>query len=176
VHVVDDPRPYALTLPGRAGRIVVSSGLADLLDGPELEAVLAHEQAHSRHRHDRHLLLAELAAAWLPPLGVLSARTRFSVERWADDIAAAMCRDRQLVADTLAKVALHQVPMTTAAGVASFGGLGVLARVRALLEPPVTDVRRSAAGGLWTALAATAAGAAYQLHHLERLIAALCRH
>ena len=54
VLLVDDAAPLAWTLPRRHGGIVVSTGTLDALTNHELDAVLAHEQAHLSQRH--HLL------------------------------------------------------------------------------------------------------------------------
>ena len=50
--VVDHPAAAAYCLPGRRSQIVVSVGALDLLRPAELAAVLAHERAHLRERHD----------------------------------------------------------------------------------------------------------------------------
>lgn len=165
-------KPYAVTLPGRAGQIVISTALVDLLDDDERRIVLAHEQAHARHRHDRYLLVAELAAAALPPLRGLARRVNYSIERWADEAAAAVCGDRRLVAVTLGKVALHTNPP----GVAGFAGLGVASRIDALLAPAVPMPDRGRLVVLWSSLAVTAGFSLYQLHHLELLLTGLCPH
>lgn len=172
IHVAHSHKPYAVTLPGRAGQIVISTAMVDLLDDDERRIVVAHERAHARYRHDRYLLTAELAAALLPPLRGLARRVNFSIERWADEAAAAVCGDRKLVAITLGKVALQTNPPT----VAGFSGLGVAARMAALLEPPVPSPHRAQLLVLWSSLAVIAAFSAYQLHHLEQLITALCPH
>jgi Zn-dependent protease with chaperone function len=172
IHIAHSHRPYAVTLPGRAGQIVISTAMVDMLDDDEQRIVVAHERAHARYRHDRYLLTAELAAAALPPLRALARRVNFSIERWADEAAAAACGDRRLVAVTLGKVALQTHPAT----VAGFAGLGVAARVGALLEPPIPTPHRSQLLLLWSSLAVTAGFSVYQLHHLERLVTALCPH
>jgi Zn-dependent protease with chaperone function len=172
IHITNSHKPYAVTLPGRAGQIVISTALVDMLDEDERRIVLAHEQAHARYRHDRYLLVAELAAAALPPLRALARRVNYSIERWADEAAASVCGDRRLVAVTLGKVALEANP----AGVAGFAGLGVASRIGALLEPPVPMPDRRQLVVLWSSLAVTAGFSLYQLHHLERLLTALCPH
>ena len=104
---------FAYSLPGPGRRIAVSSGLVEALDGDELAVVLAHERGHARHRHDRHLLAAELAASLVPPLEWLRRRLRFALERWADEEAVdAAGGDRERVALTLAKVALGRCRRT----------------------------------------------------------------
>lgn len=172
IHVARSHNPYAVTLPGRAGQIIISTAMVDMLDDDERRIVVAHEQAHARYRHDRYLLTAELAAAVLPPLRALAKRVHFSIERWADEAAAAACGDRELVAVTLGKVALQSHPPT----VAGFSGLGVAARVGALLAAPIPTPHRSQLVALWSSLAVTGGFSLYQLHHLERLLTALCPH
>ena len=54
--VVDYPAAAAYCLPGIKSQIVVSVGTLDLLAPAELAAVLAHERAHLRARHDLVLI------------------------------------------------------------------------------------------------------------------------
>lgn len=173
VHVADDQRPFAVTLPGRGGQIVVSSGLIDLLEPAETEVVMAHEHAHARLRHDRYLLVAELSAAALPPVRPLARWARFSVERWADETAAAACGNRRLVAETVGKVALFGRPSP---GMLGFAGSGVSNRVIALLQPPAPAPRAAGRIALGLAIAGTALASAYQIHHLGALLGAMCLH
>lgn len=164
---------FAYSLPGPGRRIALSSGLVEALDVDELDVVLAHERGHARHRHDRQLLAAELAACLVPPLEWLRRRLRFALERWADEEAVeAAGGDRERVARTLAKVALG--PSEPPRVVAAFNGLGVAARVEALLHP-----RQLRHEGCWTTaiglgVAAVASAAALQAHHLAALLVTLC--
>ena len=53
LRVLAEETPLAYCLPAmRGSRVVVSVGALDCLDDGELRAVLAHEQAHLRARHD----------------------------------------------------------------------------------------------------------------------------
>jgi hypothetical protein len=176
VQVVADVRPYAVTLPGAGGRIVVSSGLLDLLDETETEIVLAHERAHAHYRHDRYLLVAALASVLVPPLRVVADRLRWAVERWADEVAARSCGDRRRVAETLGRVALSTVASPGPAGLAGFGGSGVTGRVRALLQPPSVRPSRVVIAGLWGGLLTAGVLGVHQLHHLGSLAEVLCQH
>jgi Zn-dependent protease with chaperone function len=54
--VVDHPAVAAYCVPGRRSAIVVSTGSLDLLTEQEMRAVLAHERAHARERHDLVIL------------------------------------------------------------------------------------------------------------------------
>jgi Zn-dependent protease with chaperone function len=52
VHVLEHEAPTAYCVPGLRSRVVVSSGTVSSLTDRELAAVLSHEQAHVRARHD----------------------------------------------------------------------------------------------------------------------------
>ncbi len=52
LRVLDGPLPLAYCVPGREPRVVLSDGVLTVLDRAQVDAVLAHEQAHLRHRHE----------------------------------------------------------------------------------------------------------------------------
>ena len=59
VDIVEAPRAFAFAYGWIRPRICVSTGLIDLLDEAELEAVLLHEGWHAAHRDPLRLLLAQ---------------------------------------------------------------------------------------------------------------------
>ena len=59
-------------------------------------------------------------------------------------------------------------------GVVGFAGLGVSARVGALLAEPAPAPRNATMLGLWLAIGFTGVLALFQLHHLLSLVTALC--
>jgi Zn-dependent protease with chaperone function len=88
--VVDHPAAAAYCLPGLRSAIVVSAGTLELLDADELAAVLAHERAHLRERHDLVLLpFAALLRAfrWAPIARTAQRAVALLVEMHADDRA-----------------------------------------------------------------------------------------
>lgn len=90
VSVIDHPGVVAYCVPGRASDIVLSAGALARLDRRELQAVLAHEEAHVRFRHDL-VLLPAVALARFVPLGVghrIREHLELLVEMCADDYAA----------------------------------------------------------------------------------------
>jgi Zn-dependent protease with chaperone function len=137
--VVDYPAAAAYCVPGLRSRIVISAGALDLLDQAELAAVLAHERAHLRERHDLVLLpFTALARAF--PWSVLVQRSYASVallvEMLADDHAARQRPARELVT-ALIRVGAAGTPAGTLA-VADEDAedeSGVTARVERLLTP-----------------------------------------
>lgn len=171
--VVDSDEWFAYSLPGPGRRVAWSSGLVGALDREELEVVLAHERGHTDHRHDRHLLVAELAASLVPPLEPLCRRLRFSLERWADESAvSALGGDRKRVAVTLARVALG--PASLSGAVAGFNGLGVAARVDALMWPRPLNREGWWCSVIGLGVVAVVVVAAVQAHHVAALAVTLC--
>jgi hypothetical protein len=52
MRILQHPTPTAYCIPGRQSRVVLSQGVLDALPPDQLEAVVAHEEAHLRGRHD----------------------------------------------------------------------------------------------------------------------------
>ena len=173
VHVVPLDRPVAYAQTGRGGGVVVSTGMLAALQPDERRAVLAHELAHLRHRHDRFLVIGQLAGGLLL-LRPAARQLRHALERWADEDAAAALGDRVIVARAVARAALvGQAPPASQLGMM---GADVPRRVEALLGPPTHMRAASARPSLAAAVVfGTVLSAALQLHHLARLVSAVCR-
>lgn len=176
LDVVDTEEPIAYAVPGAPGHVVVSSGMLRCLEPSERRVLLAHEQSHLEHRHDRYIALVELVAATVPVLRPLADHVRFATERWADEDAAAQLGDRRLVARAIARAALAQADWRPQR-VLALAGLGVPARVEALLEErrPAAMVADAAATAGGAALAVSVGSSAVQLHHLVAFAAHVCR-
>ena len=98
--VVDHPAAAAYCVPGLRSRIVVSAGALDLLDQAELAAVLAHERAHARERHDLVLLPFTALCRAFPWSGSAQrayATVALLIEMLADDHALRHRPARELV-------------------------------------------------------------------------------
>ncbi|MFD9370006.1 M56 family metallopeptidase [Streptomyces sp. NPDC060020] len=168
--VLDEEHPDAYALPGRPGRIVITSGMLRALTGEEREVVLAHERAHLRGHH--HLLVAvvELAARCHPGLRAVREPLRYALERSADESAARAVGDRRLTARAIGRAALatrtsparHRPGFTLAATTGP-----VPLRVAALLGQPArtgapSAPRRLATVTLLACLVVASAGASFQ--------------
>lgn len=164
--VLQDRRPDAYALPGRPGRVVVTTAMLRALDPREREALLAHERAHLGGRHHLFLYAYGLAAACHPALRVLRGPLSYALERWADECAARAVGDRRLAARAVARAALAVGPAVRVApaGLSAVAG-PVPRRVAALLTTPPPSPFRAArgprlvAGVLLLALALSAGGA-----------------
>jgi Zn-dependent protease with chaperone function len=106
VVVAEDAAPDAYTLPGLPCRIVVTTGMLRALSSPERRVLLAHERAHATWYHYLFTTMARLAAAANPLLRPVAAEVGYTVERWADERAAALTGDRKLAAQAIARAAL----------------------------------------------------------------------
>jgi Zn-dependent protease with chaperone function len=94
LRVLDGPVPFAYSVPGRSPRMVLSEGALKVLDDEQVAAVLAHESAHLRHRHDVVIeSFTALYQAVPPPLrsrAPLDA-VHLLLEMVADDAARKRC-------------------------------------------------------------------------------------
>jgi Zn-dependent protease with chaperone function len=107
--VVDHPAAAAYCVPGLRSAIVISAGALDLLDQAELAAVLAHERAHLRARHDLVLLpfTALLRAfRWSAVAREANREVALLVEMMADDRAQRRLPAREL-ATALLRVGVY---------------------------------------------------------------------
>ena len=152
--VVDYPTAAAYCLPGLRSRIVVISvGTLELLGRGELAAVLAHERAHLRERHDLVLLpFTALRRAFPRSATCKDAHLAVAllIEMLADDHALRARPARELVS------ALVRVG-TAGACPAPAGALGagegeVAARVTRLIQP-VRPLPTAAVAGICFAAA-----------------------
>lgn len=140
--VLEDDRPLAHALPGRPGRIVVSTTMLATLAPAERRALLAHERAHLANSHHLFVAVVDVLAAANPLLRPLTDVIRFTTERWADEVAAGKVGDRSVVAQAVGKAALagRVKPIRGVALAATAGP--VPRRVAALLStPPVYRMR-----------------------------------
>src|SRR5258707_372812 len=126
IVVVPGPAIDAYALPGRRGRIVVSGCLPDRLDPGSPAALIAHQQAHLAGRHHLFASVARLAAAANPMLLPVARSVEYTVERWADEHAAAVMGNRRLVAETIGQVALLASPRPREAAGIALGAVGQL--------------------------------------------------
>ncbi|MEV4640523.1 M56 family metallopeptidase [Actinoplanes sp. NPDC049548] len=94
LRVLDGPLPFAYCLPGRSPRVVLSGGALRVLDRAQVAAVIAHEQAHLRHRHD--LVMESFTAFYRAVPRPLRSRAPLDavhllLEMVADDAARRRC-------------------------------------------------------------------------------------
>jgi bla regulator protein blaR1 len=129
VRVLDHATPTAYCLPGTYGaRVVVSAGTRELLSGPELAAVLAHERAHLRARHDLVLEAFTVLHQAFPRL--VSGRAALDEVRLLVEVLADRAARRRAGAAPVVRalVALADMEAPEAA-LGAGGAVGLLARV-----------------------------------------------
>ncbi len=134
--VVDYPTAAAYCLPGLRSQIVVSVGTLELLGRGELAAVLAHERAHLRERHDLVLLPFTALRRAFPRSATCTGAHRavaLLVEMLADDRALRGRPPRELVSALVRFGTAGACPAP--AGALAAGEGEVAARVTRLLQP-----------------------------------------
>ncbi|KRE63424.1 M56 family metallopeptidase [Nostocoides sp. Soil756] len=88
--VLQHPTPTAYCIPGRGPRVVLTRGVLDALPDEQLAAVVAHERAHLRARHDLLLEFFTVLHESVPPAlrsATALAEVRLLVEALADRAA-----------------------------------------------------------------------------------------
>ena len=130
LRVLQVMQPLAYCLPGVRSRVVLSSGALQALSDDELAALLGHERAHLRARHDL-VLEAFTAVHTAFPRFVRSRNAldavRLLVELLADDAAV-----RVAGAPPLARALVTCASATTPAGALAAGGPNTVLRVQRL--------------------------------------------
>ncbi len=134
VRVIDVAEPLAYCLPGIRSRVVVSEGTLSALSHSEIMAILRHERAHLRARHDL-VLEAFIAVHTAFPRFVRSGSAlravHLLVELLADD-AAVRAVGPAPVARALVACAAARTPV----GAMAAGGTTTVIRVRRLTGRP----------------------------------------
>jgi Zn-dependent protease with chaperone function len=139
--VVDHPAAAAYCLPGLRPEIVISAGTLELLDADELAAVLAHERAHLRERHDLVLLPFSALLRAFSWAGITTRAYRavgLLLEMHADDAVLRQRPARELATALLRVGAAGggAVPVGALAVAGQPVECEVAARVIRLLRPP----------------------------------------
>ena len=172
LRVLDVAEPLAYCLPGVRSRVVVSEGALKALSDSEVGAILEHERAHLRARHDLVLEMFTAVHAAFPRL-VRSAHAlnavRLLIELLADD-AAVRAEGPTPLARALVACASGRTPR----GALAAGGPTTVMRVRRLGGKP--NSKMLAAGAYFAAAAVlvfpTVALAVPWLNELHRLFLA----
>ncbi|NKY96288.1 M56 family metallopeptidase [Nocardiopsis alborubida] len=139
-RVLDHPAAAAYCLPGvLRSQVVISAGALAVLDNRELAAVLAHEHAHLRQRHDLVLLPFSSLKRAFPRFRLV--RTYYEsvallIEMCADDQARRKSSSRELAMALLRFGAAGPAPVPAGAMAAvPDAEPGVMRRVNRLLHP-----------------------------------------
>ncbi len=151
LRILQHPTPTAYCIPGRQSRVVLTQGVLDALPPEQLRAVVAHEHAHLRGRHDLLLEFFSVAHEAVPaPLRSEAALREVGllVEALADRAAV---RHSGEVATARALVALAEGRTPDAAlGAATTAP----ARLRLLADGPAPPLLSAVAYALATAAVA----------------------
>ncbi len=130
LRILDVKQPLAYCLPGVRSRVVVSEGTLNVLADKEIAAILSHERAHRRARHDLVLEMFTAVHAAFPRF-VRSASAldavRLLIEMLADDAAVRASGPTPLARALVACAAGH-----TPSGALAAGGPTTVLRVRRL--------------------------------------------
>jgi Zn-dependent protease with chaperone function len=134
LRILDVKQPLAYCLPGVRSRVVVSEGTLKSLSDSEIDAILTHERAHLRARHDLVLEMFTAVHAAFPRFvrsGSALDAVRLLIELLADDAAV-----RAAGPTPLARALVACASGRTPTGALAAGGPTTLLRVRRLAGRP----------------------------------------
>ena len=134
VRVIDVAEPLAYCLPGIRSRVVLSKGTLSALSHSEVQAILRHERAHLRARHDLVLesfIAVHTAFPRFVRSGSALRAVRLLVELLADDAAV-----RAVGPAPVARALVACAAARTPAGAMAAGGATTVIRVRRLAGRP----------------------------------------
>jgi Zn-dependent protease with chaperone function len=134
LRILDVKQPLAYCLPGVRSRVVVSEGTLKTLSDSEIAAILTHERAHLRARHDLVLEMFTAVHAAFPRFvrsGNALDAVRLLIEMLADDAAV-----RAAGPTPLARALVACATGRTPSGALAAGGPTTVLRVRRLCGKP----------------------------------------
>lgn len=134
VRVIDVAEPLAYCLPGIRSRVVLSKGTLSALSHSEVQAILRHERAHLRARHDLVLesfIAVHTAFPRFVRSGSALRAVRLLVELLADDAAV-----RAVGPAPVARALVACAAARTPAGAMAAGGATTVIRMRRLAGRP----------------------------------------
>ncbi|GAB3439386.1 M56 family metallopeptidase [Streptomonospora sediminis] len=138
-RILDHPAAAAYCLPGvLRSEVVISAGALDVLDRSELAAVIAHEHAHLRQRHDLVLLPFSSLKRAFPHVQMVETHYRavaLLIEMCADDQARRERSPKELAMALLRFGASGTSPVPAGALAVTNDQPEVLTRVTRLLNP-----------------------------------------
>jgi bla regulator protein blaR1 len=130
LRILDVAQPLAYCLPGVRSRVVVSEGALNALGDNEMAAILSHERAHLRARHDLVLEMFTAVHAAFPRFvrsGNALDAVRLLIEMLADDAAV-----RAAGPTPLARALVACASGRTPSGALAAGGPTTVLRLRRL--------------------------------------------
>jgi beta-lactamase regulating signal transducer with metallopeptidase domain len=153
LDVVDLTEPIAFCYGYIRPRVLVSTGLIDLLPPRELEAVLLHEREHLRRLDPLKVAAGRLLAStgfFVPVLGALYRRFLVEKELAADRAAIAAHGDDVSLSAALIRLVERRATLRPPLGAGA--GEALEARIDALLGDPVRRGLQLGAGGFAASL------------------------
>lgn len=136
--IVSHPIPLAITMGLMQPKVVLSTGLMNLLNENEIEAVIAHEMAHLKSRDPLTIFFMTLCSStiwYIPILKWMNKQYRIMKELAADDYAIEKQETTVHLGSALLKMLKVRQPDNRAFTYASFADTSINYRIDYMLNP-----------------------------------------
>lgn len=136
--IISHPAPMAITMGFVQPKIVISTGLVNLLTNDELEAVIAHEMYHKANRDPLKIFILSLCAStigYIPILKWFNQQYRIIQEVLADEFAIKKQETSVHLGSALLKMLKVGMAKKMPFAYASFADTSVNYRIEYLLNP-----------------------------------------
>jgi Zn-dependent protease with chaperone function len=133
--------PAAFTIGLLKPKIVLTTGLLELLDPSEVQAVISHEHYHQRHRDPLVIFLLQIASKsmwYIPVFKWVSEMYKVAAEIMADKHAIQLTGGSEPLGSTLLKMLKNGQPsdaMLSSASYASFAHSSINLRILHIMNP-----------------------------------------
>ncbi|QYR19548.1 M56 family metallopeptidase [Paenibacillus sp. sptzw28] len=136
--IITHPMPIAVTMGLLRPRVVISTGLLNLMEEDEIEAVIEHEKYHLRHRDPLQMFLLSMLSVsmwYIPIFKWLSVKYNLIIEVMADKHAISKVGSSDVLGSALLKI-LKQGPLPVLThSHASFAETSINVRIVHILDP-----------------------------------------
>ncbi|WP_261303175.1 M56 family metallopeptidase [Paenibacillus andongensis] len=137
-QIISYKAPIAMTIGLWKPRMILSSGLMDMLDPNELRAVIEHEKCHMRHRDPLAIFLLSMISKsmwYIPIFAWMADKYPIMIELRADKFAIAQMEQSTHLGSALLKL-LKQAPTPhVSLSHASFAEISMNVRIMHILDP-----------------------------------------
>lgn len=142
LRIISSKAPTAMTIGFLKPQIILSTGLLDMLEPTELNAVIDHEKCHMKHRDPLAIFLLSVISKgllYIPIFAWIAKKYPIMIELRADKYAIGQMNQPADLGSALLKLLKQQSPVPNLSlSHASFAETSMNVRIKHILDPQMT--------------------------------------